>query len=89
MIRSDFSSLVGNTPMLDASRFCEKENIGARILLKLEFFNPAGSVKDRVAVNMLKKAGIAVDGEIARFDGCVDSLCNTLNKKGGKVYGEK
>lgn len=56
MIHSDFSSLVGNTPMLEASRLCEKENIGARLLLKLEFFNPAGSVKDRVAVNMLIKA---------------------------------
>lgn len=56
MIYSDFSSLVGNTPLLDATRFCEKEGIGARLLLKLEYFNPAGSVKDRVAVNMLKKA---------------------------------
>ncbi len=56
MIHSDFSSLVGNTPLLDASRFCKKEGIGARLLLKLEYFNPAGSVKDRVAVNMLRKA---------------------------------
>lgn len=56
MIYSDFSSLVGNTPMLDASRFCKSEGIDARLLLKLEYFNPAGSVKDRVAVNMLKKA---------------------------------
>ncbi len=56
MIHGDFSSLVGNTPLLDASRFCEKEGIGARLLLKLEYFNPAGSVKDRVAVNMLRKA---------------------------------
>lgn len=56
MIYSDFSSLVGNTPLLDAARFCEKEGIGVRLLLKLEYFNPAGSVKDRVAVNMLKKA---------------------------------
>lgn len=56
MIHSDFSSLVGNTPLLYASRFCEKEGIRARLLLKLEYFNPAGSVKDRVAVNMLKKA---------------------------------
>ncbi len=56
MIHSDFSSLVGNTPLLDASRLCEKENINARLLLKLEYFNPAGSVKDRVAVNMLKSA---------------------------------
>ena len=56
MIYSDFSSLVGNTPILDASRLCENESIDARLLLKLEYFNPAGSVKDRVAVNMLKKA---------------------------------
>lgn len=56
MIHSDFTSLVGNTPLLDASRFCQKEGIEARLLLKLEYYNPAGSVKDRVAVNMLKKA---------------------------------
>ena len=56
MIHSDFTSLVGNTPLLDASRFCQKEGISARLLLKLEYYNPAGSVKDRVAVNMLKKA---------------------------------
>ncbi len=56
MLHSDFSSLVGNTPLLNASRFCKAEGISARLLLKLEYFNPAGSVKDRVAVNMLKKA---------------------------------
>ena len=56
MIYNDFSSLVGNTPLLEASRLAERENIKARLLLKLEYFNPAGSVKDRVAVNMLKKA---------------------------------
>lgn len=65
MIYNDFSSLVGNTPLLDASRFCKKEGIDARLLLKLEYFNPAGSVKDRVAVNMLKKAaekGLITEG---------------------------
>lgn len=65
MIYSDFSSLVGNTPLLDASRLAEKESIKARLLLKLEYFNPAGSVKDRVAVNMLKKAtekGLITEG---------------------------
>lgn len=56
MIYSDFSSLVGNTPLLDATAYCKKQGIEARFLLKLEYFNPAGSVKDRVAVNMLKKA---------------------------------
>lgn len=65
MIYSDFSSLVGNTPLLEASRLKEKENINARLLLKLEYFNPAGSVKDRVAVNMLKRAaekGLITEG---------------------------
>ena len=56
MIHSDFSSLVGNTPLLDASRFCKNESIDAKLLLKLEYFNPSGSVKDRVAVHMLTKA---------------------------------
>lgn len=65
MIYSDFSSLVGKTPLLEASRLAKRENIQARLLLKLEFFNPAGSVKDRVAVNMLKRAaekGLITEG---------------------------
>ena len=56
MIYSDFSSLVGNTPLLDASRLAEKESIKARLLLKLEYFNPGGSVKDRVANAMIAEA---------------------------------
>ncbi len=56
MIYKGFSDLVGNTPMLEANNFRKQENIPARILAKLEYFNPAGSVKDRIAVNMLLKA---------------------------------
>lgn len=56
MIYKGFSSLVGGTPLYEASNFCENQNIKAKLLAKLEMFNPAGSVKDRVAVNMLKKA---------------------------------
>ncbi len=56
MIYKGFSSLVGGTPLYEAQSFCEKQNIRARLLAKLECFNPAGSVKDRVAVNMLTKA---------------------------------
>ncbi len=65
MIYKGFSSLVGGTPLYEAQSFCEKQNINARLLAKLEYFNPAGSVKDRVAVNMLKKAvqkGLIGDG---------------------------
>ena len=56
MIYRNFAELVGKTPLLKADGFREKENISAEIYAKLECFNPAGSVKDRVAVNMLIKA---------------------------------
>ena len=56
MIYRNFAELVGNTPLLKADGFKKKENISAEIYAKLECFNPAGSVKDRVAVNMLLKA---------------------------------
>lgn len=56
MIYEGFCSLVGKTPLLRATSFARRENIKAEIFAKLEYFNPAGSVKDRVAVNMLLKA---------------------------------
>ena len=51
---------IGNTPLVRARRICEAEALAADILLKLEFFNPIGSVKDRIGVAMilaLEKAG--------------------------------
>ncbi len=56
MIYNNFAELVGKTPLLKADGFKQKERISADIYAKLECFNPAGSVKDRVAVNMLIKA---------------------------------
>ena len=56
MIYSNFSQLVGNTPLFRADRFTESQKVPAALYAKLECFNPAGSVKDRVAVNMLIKA---------------------------------
>lgn len=56
MIYRNFAELVGKTPLLKTESFRNKENISAEIYAKLECFNPAGSVKDRVAVNMLLKA---------------------------------
>ena len=56
MIYEGFCSLVGKTPLLKATSFAEKNGIEGTVLAKLEYFNPAGSVKDRVAVNMLLKA---------------------------------
>ena len=48
--------LVGNTPLLNVSEFANKYGAVANIILKLEAFNPSGSIKDRVALQMIKDA---------------------------------
>ena len=48
--------LIGSTPMVTLSNMMAKENCLARVVAKLEFCNPGGSVKDRVALNMLEDA---------------------------------
>ena len=48
--------LVGNTPLVEVTNIEKKEQLKARILVKLEYFNPAGSVKDRVGKAMIEDA---------------------------------
>lgn len=55
-IYSSMEQLIGATPMLELRKITEQEHTRARILAKLEFFNPAGSVKDRPAQKMLDEA---------------------------------
>lgn len=55
-IAKDIGELVGNTPLLEASRFGKSCGLSSRILAKLEYLNPAGSVKDRVALSMIRTA---------------------------------
>ena len=50
------TDLIGNTPMLELSNFNKKNHIKARIIAKLEYFNPGGSVKDRIGYSMIKAA---------------------------------
>lgn len=50
------TELIGKTPLLEASNIEKKYNLEAKILLKLEYFNPAGSVKDRVAKEIIEQA---------------------------------
>ncbi len=50
------SGLIGNTPLVEAVNIEKELGLEAKILLKLEYFNPAGSVKDRVAREMLEDA---------------------------------
>ena len=55
-IVKQLTQLVGNTPLLELTRFNEKKNLQATVIAKLEYFNPAGSVKDRVALAMIEDA---------------------------------
>ena len=51
--------LIGKTPLLELTHIEKEENLGAKILAKLEYFNPAGSVKDRIAKAMIDDAETA------------------------------
>ena len=50
------AQLIGRTPLLELTNLEKQHNLEARLLAKLEYFNPAGSVKDRVAKAMLDDA---------------------------------
>ena len=50
------SQLVGNTPLLELTALQKKLGLSAKVLAKLEYFNPAGSAKDRVALSMIEDA---------------------------------
>ncbi|WP_051987778.1 cysteine synthase family protein [Bosea sp. UNC402CLCol] len=52
----NFAALVGNTPLLELGRFAEELKLGARILAKIEYLNPAGSIKDRTAWGLIREA---------------------------------
>jgi cysteine synthase A len=55
-IYDSFSDLIGNTPLLELHNFRRNRNLPARILAKVEYFNPAGSIKDRIAWGIIKEA---------------------------------
>lgn len=55
-IKKSIADLIGNTPLYAAEKFAEKVGANATILAKLEYFNPAGSVKDRIANAMINEA---------------------------------
>lgn len=55
-IATNLTQLIGNTPLLELRNFNAKYNVGAVLIAKLEYFNPAGSVKDRIGFAMIKDA---------------------------------
>ncbi|MCD7899746.1 MAG: cysteine synthase A [Bacteroides sp.] len=66
-IAKKLTDLVGNTPLLELSNYNASKNLEAKVIAKLEYFNPAGSVKDRIALAMIEDAeakGILKPGSI-------------------------
>lgn len=55
-IKKSFTGLIGNTPLLELENIGKRNNLSAKIIAKLEYFNPAGSVKDRIAKAMIEDA---------------------------------
>lgn len=56
MIHENILELVGNTPLVKLGKYASNRNLEAEIVAKVEFFNPGGSVKDRIALNMIEQA---------------------------------
>jgi len=56
-IANSLTDLIGNTPLLLLSNYNKSLNLESRLIAKLEYFNPAGSVKDRVGYAMIKRCG--------------------------------
>ncbi|MDR2468930.1 MAG: cysteine synthase A [Tannerella sp.] len=66
-IAKQLTDLIGNTPLMELSNYNASQHLGARVIAKLEYFNPAGSVKDRIAYAMITDAeqkGILQPGAI-------------------------
>ena len=55
-IARSLTDLIGNTPLLELSNYNRQNNLGAKVIAKLEYFNPASSVKDRIGYAMIKDA---------------------------------
>ena len=66
-IYEKITDLIGSTPLLELKNYEKKNNLEAKILAKLEYFNPAGSVKDRIAKAMIDDAeakGVLKEGSV-------------------------
>lgn len=55
-IYNNLTELIGNTPLLEVKNIAKAESLKARLIVKLEYFNPGGSVKDRIALAMIEAA---------------------------------
>ena len=73
---------IGNTPLVELHNLEKKHGLKARLLAKVEFFNPGGSVKDRIAKAMVEQA------EKQEFKSC-DLACGPVVYLGGNLQASK
>ena len=62
-VYASITDTIGDTPLVSMARIAKEKGVGARLLAKLEFFNPIGSVKDRIGVSMID--ALEAQGKIA------------------------
>ena len=55
-IAKQLTELIGNTPLLELNKFSQAKGIETPVIAKVEYFNPGGSVKDRIALAMIEDA---------------------------------
>ena len=55
-IAKQLTELVGNTPLLELNKYSQAKGLETPVIAKVEFFNPGGSVKDRIALAMIEDA---------------------------------
>lgn len=67
-IYSSIAELVGRTPLLELKNYEEKHDLKAKIFVKLEYFNPNQSVKDRIALAMVEEAEKSGELKKGRYD---------------------
>ena len=70
-IHKSITELVGRTPLLELSGYEKKNNLGGKIIAKLEYFNPNGSIKDRIALEMIEDA--EKSGKLKKGDTIVEA----------------
>ena len=77
-IYTSADQLIGKTPLLELTQIEKSEGLNAKILAKLEYFNPAGSVKDRIAKAMIEDYDHRADFRKHRNRSCVGCSCPRL-----------
>ena len=82
--------LVGKTPLVELKRIEEKEGLQAKLIAKVESFNPAGSVKDRIAKAMIEDAeakGLLKEGSVIIEPTLSEVLCSQRLRSCSLQYG--